>query len=264
MLTRFLALCGLCVLPLPVQAQYVAQRIVQQSCLIPQQTYAAPYASTYQYPIQKVVAQQVAVAPFVVTVPIESKAVPVQAYGDPYYYSVSEAFNAKSTMRDVIREELRNFTQAQVQQQQSAPAQPQAQPPLNPIGPDGHPRPGTTPETATNAPPPVPPAPLTAPPEVSGENHVVLDDTTAPDLQEKVLAAFRGKGNCLNCHGPAGKQPFKLVDENERLLKIPQSKRWDVYGRTSAGNMPPSARKDASKAVEVEHLPALLQWASIK
>src|SRR6516165_454007 len=40
------------------------------------------------YPAQKVVAQEIAVAPLIVTVPVESKAVPVHAYGSPYYYSV--------------------------------------------------------------------------------------------------------------------------------------------------------------------------------
>ena len=74
--------------------------------------YSAPnYQQHYEkvYPAQKVVAQEIAVAPLIVTVPVESKAVPVHAYGSPYYYSVSEAYREKAYLREVLREELRNL-----------------------------------------------------------------------------------------------------------------------------------------------------------
>lgn len=203
--------------------------------------YAPPaYAHYAQYPAQKVVAQNIAVAPLIVAVPVDSKAVPAATFGAPYYYSVSDAFQAKSTVRDVIREELRNFVQDQAPARATAP--PAAPPP---------PAPAPAPAPA-DGPPPIP------------EPEAAATAAVPEALEKQVLAAFQGRGNCLNCHGPLGRQALKLVDDEDRLLPLSADKRWKVYGMVSAGAMPPAATKDTSKAVEVEHLPALLRWASLK
>lgn len=265
------------------------------------QAYQAPayqyQAYQYQQPYyaQKVVAQGVAVAPLIVTVPVDSKALPVQAYGTPYYYSVGEAFQARSAVRDVIREELRNFTQAsapppqqqpqQITQPWSPPSkeqpltQPLTQPPPPKIQPEQLPpppkaQPPQIPQSLTSPPAPddgqVPPPPTVASRGLQGGQEPppppvpAPDDVTPADLQAKLLVAFRGRSNCIACHGPAGKSKFKLVDDEERLLRQPSDKRWKVFGMASSGAMPPTAAKDPSKTIEPEHLQTLLQWAGLK
>lgn len=190
----------------------------------------------YNYYAHKVVANDVAVAPLIVTVPVESRAVPVYAYGSAYYYSVSEAYREKAYIREVIREELKAFAGG------NAP-QPDARPPS----------------------PAVVPAPKGGPPITAGPEPEVLDDVTPPDLQQKLLTAYQGKGNCLSCHGngqASGK--FRLTNEQGQLLKLSSDKRWKVYAMSSVGAMPPSAASDASKAMEAANLPVLLQYAAIK
>lgn len=194
----------------------------------------------YSYPVQKVVAHDVAVAPLYVTVPVAVKAVPVQYYATPYYYSYGEAYREKASLRDVIREELRS---ALGQDPKERPA-PQRAP--------GHTKPEGTGKTDT----PVTP------------QAAVPDDDTPAELQAKVLAAYQGKGNCLSCHGDAGANKFKLAMSDARgdlrLLKQPSDKRWKIYGMSSSGVMPPAAQNDADKAMEVQHLPAILEYAAQK
>lgn len=189
----------------------------------------------YQIPVQKVVVQDVAVAPLVVTVPVDSKAVPIGNYGVPYYYSVGDAYREKAFIRQVIREELQAFANGNTPQP-NAPQPGVGQPP--------------------------PPKTGTQPPAVEQD---VIDDVTPPDLQQKVLAAYAGKGNCMACHGngqASGK--FRLTNESGQLLKKSSDKRWKIYGMASVGAMPPAAANDASKAMEAANLPVLLQYAAIK
>lgn len=199
---------------------------VQHTCAPVQQT----YTPEYQYPVQKVIAQDIAIAPLIITVPVDSKAVPVHAYGNPYYYSVSNAYQEKAYIREMIRDELRAFT-GQVQQQQRV----------------------------------YPPQQQNAPSAITQQEQEVLDDVTPADLQQKLLTAYNGKGNCLSCHGngqASGK--FRLTNEAGQLLKKSSDKRWKIYGMASVGAMPPAAASDSQKAMEAANLPTLLQYAAIK
>lgn len=195
----------------------------------------------YQYPVQKVIAQEIAVAPLIVTVPVDTKAVPVQAYGAQYYYSVGEAYQAKAAIRDVIREELRNL--------------------IAPNSGATLPTPGGRDAVKT------PPAKA---PEVKAGPSEAPDTTTPAELQTKVLAAFQGKANCVSCHGAGASLSgnFRLVKDDGKggyqLVALSSDKRWKTYAMSSVGAMPPAAASDASKAMESEHLPSLLQWAAIK
>lgn len=196
--------------------------------------------------VQRVVAADV--TPLYVTVPVESQAIAVQAYGVPYYYSVGDAYREKAYLREVIREELRSAGgQAQgVQAPRPVGVQPQyqQQPPQAPQG-------------------------VQQPQQPQQASQPVPDDATPPDLQQKVLAGYNESG-CLSCHGPgpnasgAKGKSFSLVTDDGRLLKKSADKRWKIYGMASVGAMPPSAANDASKAMKSAHLPALLQYASIK
>lgn len=233
------------------------------------QTYVPPGYEPAQpyYPAQKVVAQEISVAPLIVTVPVDSKAVPAYAYGNPYYYSVSEAYREKAYLRDLLREELKNAglsssavasatttgtagntTLRQLQQALGTP-------------------PAVTQPPAVTAPPAV-----TPPARAEQQTAWVPDGVTPADLQKKVLAAYQGKGNCLNCHGAEGpaqgprRKEFRLVVSDGKggllLARQPSDKRWKIYGMASVGAMPPAAANDATKAMEATHLPALLQYAA--
>lgn len=193
--------------------------------------YYAP-AHDYQVPVQKITANDVAVAPLLVTVPVDSYAAPVGSYGVPYYYSVGDAYREKAYIRDVIREELRAIAA------------------------------GTAPQPT--APPPAAQYQTQRPAPAAGQPSEAdaADDVTPPDLQQKVLAAYQGRGNCLSCHG--GQAKFRLVDDQGRLLKKASDKRWKIYGMSSVGAMPPAAVNDANKAMEAAHLPVLLQYVAIK
>lgn len=192
-------------------------------------------AVTYAQPVQKIVAQDA--SPALVTVPVASQGMPVEAFGASYYYTVNEAYREKAYLREVIREELRAVIGVSPQQ----PAQPYAQPPA--VLPSS---PATT-QTAALRP----------------------DDTTPPDLQAKVLAAFQGRAGCINCHGPnkgAGGLRLALADQQGRLrlVALPADKKWKIYGMATSGMMPPTAVNDAAKIMESVNFPAILQWASVK
>lgn len=205
------------------------------------------------YPPQKIVAQEIAVAPLVVTVPVDTKAVPVQAFGNPYYYSVSDAYREKAYLRDVVREELRALING-------GPPQPNTNSGARSYQqPNAHTAP-VTPSTIIQQ------APNTG--NSGGAKGEQLDDLTPPELQKAVLAAYQGRASCVSCHGPGGTNGFKLVLDDGaggyRLTKLSSDKRWKVYGMASVGAMPPAAVKDANKAMEPQNLNTMLQYAAQK
>jgi hypothetical protein len=189
--------------------------------------------------VQKIIAQEIAVAPYVVTVPVDSRAVPVYAYGQPYYYSIGEAYREKAYIRDVIREELRALVSGNVPQ----PTAPRPQ--------------------STNQ------------PQQPNKPQSLAPDTATPlELQQQVIAAYQGRANCLGCHGASGRASgpngteFRLVLDDGSgglvLARHSSDKRWKIYGMASSGTMPPTAANDASKAMEPKHLATLLQYALSK
>lgn len=227
---------ALAAVPSAAQPPCFAYRGVYQP---PKVTYQAPTVGrlNYHVPVQKVVANDIAAAPLIVTVPVDSHAVPVGQYGSPYYYTVGDAYREKAYIRDVIREELRALVGGNPPQ----PTAPAGYPPKGPAAPQ--PGQATQPQPEADA----------------------IDDVTPPDLQQKVVAAYGGKGNCLGCHGNGqASGRFKLTNEAGQLLKKSSDKRWKIYGMASVGAMPPSAANDASKAMEAANLPVLLQYAAIK
>lgn len=183
-------------------------------------------------------------------VPVDSYALGVQSFLPQYYYSVADAYQQKALIREVMREELRNFANGQ-----QAPATPNYQPST----PAPQPVPGAQPGTNSNVPPEAQYLK-----DKPGQKEKV-DVTTPKELQDKVLAAFNGRANCVSCHsGPAAAKGFRLVDDQGRLLDLSSDKAWKVYGMATTGVMPIAARTDSNKAMELTHLPALLQWANTK
>lgn len=195
-----------------------------------------------QYAVQKVVAQDIAVAPLIVTVPVDYRATPVQAYGYPYYYSVQDTFREDTRIRDIIREELKKFTlEAQQQRKETVP------PP-------------------SHVPHPQQPAnQQTGEPEVK---KVTIDTTTPMELRDKIIAAFTAQpSNCYKCHGQGGRASKGLVLLTEyngklELVTLDNKMRSLVYVMSEAGMMPPAARDDASKAMPAQYHADLLKWAS--
>lgn len=216
----------------PVQYHYPVQY---------QQPYVEPVVYPQHHVVQKVVAAQVYDShALIVAVPVQPAYINVHATGSPYYYSASEAYQNKAYIRDTLREELRNI-----------------------LG-GGNPAPvktGPAPPTTSK-----PAPPTTSTPSVA-------DTNTPPELQQKILAAYQGKANCLSCHGATGKaqgpngSEFRLVVDDgvggNLLAKLSSDKRWKIYGMSSVGAMPPAAATDASKAMEQEHLPAMLEYAAM-
>lgn len=200
-----------------------------------QPTYTPPAYNYYTAPVQKVVAQEVAVAPLVVTVPVVSYGVPIQAYGPTHYYSVHDAYQQRAAIRDVIREELRNYLATQ-----------------------GQPAPGTP----YTPPPAVTPAPMNTPPVITpggAKTDLGIDEKGDP----QVIAAF--VSTCYKCHGGSmgTKGNLRLLYEqggNYALAKHGKERKWMIYGQASTGVMPPEAVTDGSKAMKQEYLPALLKW----
>lgn len=205
-------------------------------------TYAPPVV--YVAPVQKILIQEV----YPLYIPVNAYTVPVQAYGVPYYYSAGEAYREKAYLRDVIREEFRGLLAAQSSSPPRGMAPSGVVPPAQREGPP----------LASRA--PVPPA--------DAPRMWVPDEVTPVDIQEKVLAAFRGRGGCVTCHGSTGTNKFRLTMDDgagkEVLVRLTEDKRWKVYGMASVGAMPPAAAKDATKAMETEHLPHLLRYAAIR
>lgn len=214
-----------------------------QTCPAPIVTEKQHYYVHDSYPPQKIITNDIVVAPLVVTVPVDSQAVRVDGYNSPFYYTIGNAYREKAYIRSVIREEIQAAYAGNPPQATAQP--PNAYPPQQ--------------RQAVN---------LGGPQQLQQEQDAV-DDLTPPDLQQKVMAAYQGRGNCLGCHagaaaqGPPGR-PFRLVNDQGQLLRKSSDKRWKTYAMASVGAMPPSAANDAAKAMEAVHLPVLLQYASIK
>jgi hypothetical protein len=185
----------------------------------------------FHHNVQRIVVVDQNATPIVVAVPV-AEAVPVSAQllGLPYYYSAGERYSQQAMLRQIIKEELRSL--------QTAPAPNPPQP--------GNGAPVKSPNTKGDS------------PIGSGEP----DNETPADLQAAIINAFKGKGNCLACHGNGQAQGgLRLTGSDGKLIKLSSDKKWKVYGMSASGWMPPAARNDASKAMEAEHLPNLLKWA---
>lgn len=60
-------------------------------------------------PEQKIIVQNLAATPVIITVPVDSHAVPIQSFNVPFYYSASDAFSLRSAVRETIREEIKKL-----------------------------------------------------------------------------------------------------------------------------------------------------------
>lgn len=102
------------------------------------------------------------------------------------------------------------------------------------------------------------PAPAPAPKAV--------EDATPPELAAALTGVLTR--HCGNCHGPtSAKGGLTLVTQEEGAWKVAPLSRnqwWEVYGRANAGQMPPAAAKDATKAVPEADLVPLLKRALVK
>lgn len=188
---------------------------------------------------------------------VDGYPVPVQAYNAPYYYSIGETYREKAYLRDVIREELRSIigtasgSSATSYGSSSTGYGGTAASTRNPSPSVGKP----------NAQKPIP---------TPTSRGLEPDDVTPADLQQKVLAAYQGRANCVKCHGTGAspKGNFRLVLEDNagglKLVKYDSPMRWKIYGMASVGIMPPDAAEDASKAMETNHLSNMLQYAALR
>lgn len=155
----------------------------------------------------------------------------------PYYWSVTEAYQQKAMLREVVREEMQSFFSKPVSTQQVVPQQP-VQPPSKKID--------------------------ALPPQKQTINWEP-DTLTPPDIQATVLEAFNSA--CISCHGGGGKDSkgLKLVlpkpDGGYALTALPPDKHWTVYGMVSVGAMPPGARNDPQKRLPSKYMQALLDRA---
>lgn len=197
----------------------------------------------YHYPVQKVVAQEVQLAPLIVTVPVASVGVPVEAYGQKHYYTVTEAYQQKAQIRDIIREELRSALVGGG----TAPATTAT--PAPPVTNSANPATGSVPSGRGAGTP------------AAGQRWEA--DTSVPEaIQAPVLATFTS--HCGTCHSSGTAGGIKLMVDGPGgkvfLPKLSREQKWAVYGALSTGVMPPEAAKDANKAVPNEKLPAILRW----
>lgn len=235
-----LGLSGVLAVLTPVQAGNCGYSGYRSSYYYPKTYYYNTPGYGYSYPVQKVVAQELEVAPLFVTVPVESYAVPIQAYGVNHYYSVQENYQQRATLRDIIREELRAFQGGGTAAQQATTVAPRPTPTPTPV--------------------PSTPSYSTAPPKPT---DLGVDNDTDPNVAAAVLAAFQSTG-CLNCHMKQIKGNLRLAFDQNGTVKLAlqnRDRRWLVYGYSSTGVMPPEAQNDASKAMKNDLLPGLLQWA---
>jgi hypothetical protein len=189
------------------------------------------------YYAQKVVAQEIAVAPLIVTVPVDSAAVPIANYGVNHYWSVQEAYQQQQSIRAAVREELRAILGAQPQQPFTNTPQPQPQP---------------TPA----------PAPATKVTDLG------IDTSTPTEVAQPLIASMNQ--NCFKCHGAVEndlKGNLRLLYKDANGLRLAQQtvdRKWHIYGVASTGIMPPSAQQDATKAVPQNQLLAWFRWASAR
>src|SRR4029077_17501626 len=155
-------------------------------------------------------------------------------------------------IRDVIREELRNFLKNQDVPQAPSPSsvKPAAQPPVTAQPPAANPNANVN----TNAPGAVKKIP-----------DLGRDTATDPRIAQVILASGR-KAGCFKCHTGensdlSGKLRLAYADNGQYVLARQSTERaWMIYGQMSTGWMPPEAREDAAKAAPPDTLPAVLQW----
>lgn len=210
----------------------------QGHCYQPAVAVQQHYAVQQNYAVQKVIAQDIAVAPLVVTVPVDYRATPVQAYGYPYYYSIRDTVSEDTRIRDIIREELRKFAVEAQPVKEKVP--PPMQVPKQPVEQNSEPQ----------------------------VKKVTIDTKTPEELREKIITAFTAQpSNCYKCHGQGGRASKGLVLVTEynnklELVELDVKTRALVYTFCEAGIMPPAARDDASKAMPAQYHADLLKWAS--
>lgn len=200
--------------------------------LVHQQAYTHGHNQQY---VQKVVTTDVHATPIFVAVPVDSVAVPVQAFRANYYYSVGEGYAQKAMLREVVAEELRKLIPAGGGAPVTLPNPAGMSPKTNPI---------------TN-------------PSTNPKGKVVADDVTPLELQAKVLAAFNSdKGRCVSCHGPTKQSAgLQLITEDGKLVKFNRMMRLGINNAITSGFMPQEAQTDGSKAVDSKYYGDLLQWA---
>lgn len=190
------------------------------------------YSYAPGYAAQKVVASEISVAPLIVTVPVDSKAIPVQHYGVNHYWSVQESYQQQQMIRDAVRAELRAI--------------------LNP--------PAQAPVTV----PPPPPPPAQQP---QGKvTDLGVDTATPAEISVPLIASMQK--HCFKCHGAVDtdlKGGLRLLHNTNQGLKLAQQtadRKWRIFAEMSVGIMPPAAQQDAKHAVpQTEQLP-WFRWAS--
>lgn len=224
-----------------MRALVVLSLLVAAAFTLPVRATDPPCQNIYQLQqpaARKILAQEVAVAPYVVTVPVVPAAVPVTAYNVTHYYSAQEYYQNRSAMRTLVREELYNLFGSQ-----GAPS-------------------GTTPPALTQPKEPLR-SPYGRPPALLQQEGA---DTEIPlDIATPVLNVI-SKNGCLSCHsGAENKGGLRLAytqpDGSRLLTKFDRNYPWVVYGHVSAGIMPPAAQKDAKHAVSFDDIKPLLKWA---
>lgn len=196
--------------------------------------YYGPYNYYSYYPgyaYQKVVAQEIAVAPYIVTVPVDSRQVPIQNYGVGHYWSVQETYQQKQLIRDAVREELRAVLGGQAAPQ--APTQPS--------------------QPANNGP-------------TKKVTDLGIDNETPAEIANPLIASMNTF--CFKCHGAVdtdikgGLRLLYATQSGMKLAKQTDDRKWRIFGEMSTALMPPSAAQDAKNAVPQNQQLAWYRWAS--
>lgn len=93
-----------------------------------------------------------------------------------------------------------------------------------------------------------------------------VDDVAPPELAKDVVGVLTR--HCVSCHNPENaKAGLSLVAGQPgdwKLASLTKNQWWEVYGRANAGQMPPGAVKDATKALPEADLLPLLKRAGLK
>ena len=184
------------------------------------------------YAAQKVVAQEIAVAPYIVTVPVDSKAQGIASYGVNHYWSVQEAYQQQQLIRNAVREELKVLMN-----NPAAPAQSNLRPPA------------------------------TTQPSAGKVSDLGIDTTTPVEIATPLIASM--SKTCFKCHGAVDnelKGGLRLLHrQQDGTLKLAQQtpdRKWRIFAEMSTGLMPPAAEQDATKAVPQTEQMAWFRWAS--
>lgn len=244
------AILAVLIPPILAGTQAKAGNVVFPACYSPQYSNTVypggnGYYGTYNYysyypgyAYQKVTASEIAVAPYIVTVPVDSRQVPIQNYGVGHYWSVQEAYQQKQLIRDAVREELRSMIGGGSQ----APTLPTA--PTQPSQPSNN-----------------------KPPAAGKVTDLGVDNETPAEISQPLIASMNQ--NCFKCHGAVEgdlKGGLRLLYKDNagalKLAKQTDDRKWRIFGEMSTGLMPPSAAQDATKAVPQNQQLAWYRWAS--